>query len=322
MPRSGRAPTPLRRVIAIVAVTVLAVAAGVALERRSNALAHRVRRAIVTTLLWVLVPVVVWPSLVHLRMTSGAAAGLVVGAVGLIACGAAMGRLAGPLRLARPATGAAIVCTIQANTGFLGLPLCAALFSRAEFGEAVIYDTIVSLPMFAIGSFTVGALFGTAGGERSLRRRVPATLLSHPLIPLVAVALVAPDAWAPAWLDEPSRLAAYALAPLAFVVVGITLADEAQEGALRVPPPLTRPVAAVIALRMVAMPALVLAVSTLLIDLPSPYLLLAAMPAGINTIVVAHQTGLDLRLTVDAIVWTNAIALAGVAAYLAVVAVA
>lgn len=307
--------------IAIVAASLLAVAAGVALERRSNALAQRMRGWIVRALLWVLVPVVVWPSLVHLRLTSGVAAGLLVGACGLVACGAAMRRVAGALRLARPATGAAIICTIQANTGFLGLPLCAALFSQAEFRQAVIYDTTVSLPMFAVGSFMVGALFGAAGGDRSLRRRVPATLFSHPLLPLVAVALVAPDAWAPAWLDEPARLAAYALAPLAFVVVGITLADEAQEGALRFPPPLTRPVAAVIALRMVALPLIVLAVSTLLIDLPAPYLLLAAMPVGINTIVVAHQTGLDLRLTVDAIVWTNAIALAGVVAYLLIAAV-
>lgn len=308
--------------IAIVAVTLFAVAAGVALERRSNALAQRVRGWIITALLWVLVPVVVWPSLVHLQLTSGVAAGVLLGAVGLLAAGATMRRLARSLRLTRPATGAAIVCTIQSNTGFLGLPLCAALFTQAEFGQAVIYDTVVSLPMFAIGSFTVGALFGTAGRERSLRRHVPATLLSHPLLPLVAVALVAPDAWAPAWLDEPARLVAYTLAPLAFVVVGITLADEAQEGALRLPPPLTRPVAAVIALRMVGLPALVIAVSTFVIDLPDPYLLLAAMPVGINTILVAHQTGLDLRLTVDAIVWTNAIALTGIVAYLLVAALA
>src|SRR5690606_24985922 len=133
--------TSVPRVIAIVAASLLAVAAGVALERRSNALAQRMRGWIVRALLWVLVPVVVWPSLVHLRLTSGVAAGLLVGACGLVACGAAMRRVAGALRLARPATGAAIICTIQANTGFLGLPLCAALFSQAEFRQAVIYDT-------------------------------------------------------------------------------------------------------------------------------------------------------------------------------------
>ena len=38
-------------------------------------------------------------------------------------------------------------------------------------------------------------------------------------------------------------------------------------------------------------------------------LLLAAMPAGINVLVIAHAYGLDLRLAADSIVWTTAIAL-------------
>ena len=58
-------------------------------------------------------------------------------------------------------------------------------------------------------------------------------------------------------------------------------------------------------------PALLLALSAPLIDLPGPYLLLAAMPCGINTLLVAHVYGLDLKITAQAITWSTAIAVAG-----------
>jgi predicted permease len=309
----------LRGVIAIVLTTLLAVLAGVALERRSNRAAQCVRHVIVQSVLWLFAPFVAFVNLVHLDVSHGVGIGLLVAMTGLALTGLAMWLLArGPLGIDRPSTGAAVVCTIQANTGFFGLPLCAALFSHAELVQAVAYDSLVSLPVFVVGSFGVGAVFGTTGRDRSTPRHVLATLFSNPLIPVIAVALLAPEAWSPEWLEQPALLTAYALAPLGFVVVGITLADEAEEGALRVPPPLTRPVATVVALRMLAMPALVIAVSVLLIDLPAPFLLLAAMPTGLNTILVGHQTGLDLRLTVNAIVWTNAIAIVAILGFLLV----
>ena len=46
------------------------------------------------------------------------------------------------------------------------------------------------------------------------------------------------------------------------------------------------------------------------IDLPEPYLLLAAMPAGVNGLVVAHTYGLDLRLSAAAIAYSTAMAVA------------
>lgn len=312
--------------IAVVLTTLLAVAAGVALERRSTAVARQVRHWIVRVLLWVLIPILLWSSLVHLDVAEGAGVGLLLGVACLVLSGLAMlGLGRGPLRLPDRSTGAAIVCTIQTNTGFLGLPVCAALFSHQEFTQAVAYDALVSLPMFLVGSFLTGALLGDARHERhdrSLVRHMLATMFGNPLILVTIAALLAPEAWSPEWLQTPGQWIAYALAPLGFIVVGITLADEAEDGSLRIPPPLTRPVAALVGVRMLAMPAVVIAFSVLVIDLPDPYLLLAAMPTGLNTILVAHQTGLDLRLTVDAIVWTNAVAIAGLVVLMLVRALA
>jgi predicted permease len=75
------------------------------------------------------------------------------------------------------------------------------------------------------------------------------------------------------------------------------------------PPPLTPPVALAVGLRLVAAPGLLLALSALVVRVPHAYLLQAAMPSGINSLVVGHAFGLDLRLIAAALAWTTAIAL-------------
>src|SRR6185436_18722445 len=126
----------------------------------------------------------------------------------------------------------------------------------------------------------------------------------------VVVALLVPDAWAPEALVQPSHLAVLALLPLGFFVVGVTLGDEAKDGMLRIPPPLTPPIAAVVVLRMAFVPLVLLIVGLTLIDVPAPFYLMAAMPVGVNTVLVGHATGLDLRLTASSIAWATSIALA------------
>src|SRR5215211_4540036 len=59
-------------------------------------------------------------------------------------------------------------------------------------------------------------------------------------------------------------------------------------------------------------PALLFLLAAPLIDLPGPYLLLAAMPCGINTMIVTHAYGLDLRISAGAVAWTTAIAVAAI----------
>ena len=102
-----------------------------------------------------------------------------------------------------------------------------------------------------------------------------------------------------------------ALLPIGFFAVGAILAEEAEEGSLEIGNPLRPPVSIAIALRMIVAPGLLLAMAAPLIDLPGPYLLLAAMPVGINTLLVGHIYGLDLRLAAQAVAWSTAIAIVG-----------
>ena len=165
--------------------------------------------------------------------------------------------------------------------------------------------------MFVIGSYSVGARLGHAR-EGGVREQLRTGLLRNPVLWAVVLALLVPEAWAPEALVTPSHVAIYALLPLGFFVVGVTLGDEAKDGTLRVPPPLTPPIAAVVLLRMAFVPLVLLVVGLLFIDVPAPFYVMAAMPVGINTVIVGHATGLDLRLTSSAIAWSTVVALVGI----------
>lgn len=296
----------------IVLTVVLAVAAGAALERRDNALAHRLRTPVLQAMLWVLVPFVAYVNVAHAHISVDAGLAIAVAFTAMALAGVLAWRLAaGPLGLPRPEVGAAIVATLQPNSAYLGLPLCAVLFSEAELSQAVAYDALTSLPMLVLGSFTVGALFGTRGQAGGLAR--VRLLLRNPVLLAVLAGLLVPESWAPEALVEPSHVAIYALLPLGFFAVGVTLGDEAKEGALRVPPPLSPPVALVVVLRMAFTTAVLALLGWLVLDVPASFLLLAAMPVGVNSLVVAHATGLDLRLPAAAIAWSTTIALAAIA---------
>ena len=93
--------------------------------------------------------------------------------------------------------------------------------------------------------------------------------------------------------------------------------EEVEERTLELSSPLHPPVGAAILLRLAIAPGLLLLLSLPFIDLPGPYLLLAAMPCGINTLLVAHVYGLDAKLDAQAVAWTTAIAvIAAIAAQL------
>ena len=99
-----------------------------------------------------------------------------------------------------------------------------------------------------------------------------------------------------------------ALLPIGFFAVGAVLAEEVEEQRVQLGSPFQPPVGAAILLRLVIAPGLLLLLSLPFIDLPGPYLLLAAMPCGVNTLLVAHVYGLDAKFAARAVAWTTAVA--------------
>ena len=296
--------------LAVVLATVVSTALGVWAERRWGGRAGAASRRSLLLVLYVVLPPTTFFNLAAADLDADVGIGVAL-AIVAVAAATLVAYLVGSrlLRLDRPSVGSMLCCTLVGNTGYLGYALVAVLLGFDRLSEAVVYDILVASPALLLGAFSVGAAFGTEAGEGP-RERVGAFFTRNPPLYAAILALVAPDSLAPDLLVDASRIAIVAVLPLGFFAVGAALAEEADEGALPVPPPLDAPVAATVAIKLAVVPALLYALALPLIDLPGTYLLLAAMPCGINTMIVTHAYGLDLRLTAAAVAWSTAIAVA------------
>jgi predicted permease len=302
-----------------VALTIaVAVAVGFEAERHAGARAGSVARGVLKSMLYFLAPFAAFFNIAQLQVTADVRGGIVAGWAALLLAGA-IGWLIGRrvLHLPAPSSGVLTLNGLMANSGYLGVPLVAAVMGVEHLPEAVAYDTLVQGPVFLLGAFAVAAATGTRAGEGA-RERVRAFVSRNPPLLATLAGLAAPASLAPDALVQVAHLVVFAMLPLGFFAVGVTLATEADEGQIRFPPPFTRAIGAALVLRLALAPLLLVALSAPFIDLPTPFLILAAMPTGLNAITLAHVYGLDLRLAAGTIAWSTAVA---VAAGLAIVAI-
>ena len=293
--------------VAVVLAIVLSTAAGVWAERRWGGRAGIASRRGLLFVLYVVLPPTTFFNLAAADIDADIGFGVVLALVS-VALATVLAYLVGTklLRLGRPSVGSLMCCTLVGNTGYLGYALVAVLLGFDRLSEAVVYDILVAAPALLLGAFSVGAAFGTEAGEGP-RERTTAFFTRNPPLYAAILALIAPDSLAPEVLVDISRIVIVAVLPLGFFAVGAALAEEADEHELPIPPPFDAQVASAVALKLVVVPALLLGLAAPLIDLPGTYLLLAAMPCGINTMIVTHAYGLDLRLTASAVAWSTAI---------------
>ncbi|MFP5364493.1 MAG: AEC family transporter [Thermoleophilia bacterium] len=282
------------------------VAAGIRTQRRDGVRALALSRRLLDALLYGALPFVVFFVVADADLGAGAGVGLLLAYASLAVVGLAAHALATrALRLPTTQAATVVVAAIMGNTAYLGLPLIAALLGSEDLGLAITFDALVSGPMFFVVAFAVAATLTTGGQPAHLRLRT--YLVRNPPLIAVTAALVAPDALAPDVLVDVARVALVCLAPVGFFVVGVQLAAEHTA----FPPPLTAPVATIVGLRLLAAPALLLALAAASpVDVPDAYLLQAAMPVGVNTLVVAHAYELDRGLAAAALAWSTALALA------------
>ena len=211
-----------------------------------------------------------------------------------------------------PSNGVLVNISLQGNTNYLGLPLCAALLGTDHLPEAIAYDSFVQAPVFLLGVFGVAAAMGTKAGG-SAGERVRTFLFKNPVLLAVVAGLLAPAALAPAALVDVSHVIVFAALPWGFFCAGVILAEHLERGAA-VRPALSPPVGAAIVMRLVLAPLLLLLLAAPFIDLPPAYLLAAATPAGLNGLTVAHAYGLDLRYAASSLAWTTGIGVTGMSA--------
>jgi len=283
------------------------VAVGVVAEQRRPQAAALAARRSLTLMLYVLLPPVIFFNIASSHIDVNHGVGLVLGLIASSLAAATAYLLASRvLRLSRPQTGAVVCTVLSVNTGYLGYPLTVALLGRDQLPTAVLYDVLVTGPCLLLGAFAVGAALGTKAGEGP-GERVRAFFTRNPPLYAAIAGLLAPDVLAPQVLVDFSQALLVAILPIGFFAVGATLAENAEHGQLPMPPPLTRPVAVALGARLALAPALLMLLAAPLIDLPAAYRLMAAMPSGINSMVVAHAYGLDMEITAEAVTWSTAI---------------
>lgn len=292
---------------AIIAAIVVSTAAGLWAERQFGAGARLASRRSLLFVLYFVLPPVTFLNLTPADLDLDAGLGIGFALLSLAILGGLAWLLASRLlRLPRRAVGAVISAVIVVNTGYLGYAVVAALVGFDGLDQVVAYDILVSGPGLLVGSFSVGAAFGDSAGEGA-RERTIGFLTRNPALYAALLALLAPDALAPQPLVDLSRVVIISVLPLGFFAVGVALAQGAGSGAGALAPRLDPPIAAAVALRLIGGPLLLLGLSAAFIEIPHTYLLLAAMPCGLNTMIVGHAYGLDLRIAAGAIAWSTAI---------------
>ncbi|HNC04834.1 MAG TPA: hypothetical protein PLS38_00860 [Solirubrobacterales bacterium] len=299
----------------ILLAIVVSVAAGIFGERRWPDKAGTGSRRGLLLILYFVLPPIVFFNLVHVELSFGGGAGIAAGILTSICVGLLAWTLAVPvLKLSRPVAGAVIVSSILANTSYLGYPLVYTLMGGDALTDAVLFDVVVSYLTLMIGAFGVGAAFGTKAGE-GFRARLKAFFFKNPLLVAAILGLLAPESLAPDIAVEISRILVVLPLVVGFFAVGAILTEEVRDGVMKVPPRPHRPLGAVIFCRLIAAPSLLLLFTLPVSGVPSSYYLLAVMPTGLNSMIVGHAYGLDLRTCAEAIVYSTTIVLVGVAGY-------
>jgi len=296
----------------VVLTIAVSLALGVAAERRYADRASAAARRMLKVLLYGFTPPVAFLNIVGLELTADVGGGIVIGWAALIAAGVlawAFGRRV--LGLRPPSNGVLVNISLQGNTNYLGLPLCAALLGAEHLPEAIAYDSFVQAPVFLLGVFGVAAAMGEKAGG-TLGQRVRAFVFKNPVLLAVVAGLLAPASLAPAALVSVSHAIVFLALPWGFFCAGVILAEHLESGRAR--PSIDAPLGAAIVMRLVLAPLLLLLLAAPFIDLPPAYLLAAATPAGLNGLTVAHAYGLDLRYAASSLAWTTGIGVAGMSA--------
>ena len=297
-------------VLLTAALIIAGTAVGVGAEHRYPTAAVALARRFLKAILYFAVPLIIFFNLARAHISVDNGVGLLLALLTLTLVGTFAWFVSSRvLKLSRAQTGAVMVTSIVANTTYLGYPLTVALLGHDHLSTGVLYDVLVGGPSLMLGAFGIGAAFGDKAGE-GLRQRLKAFLTRNPPLYAAILGLLAPRALAPTVLVDASQVLAICVLPVGFFAVGATLAEGAEHGELPFPPPMNPPVALAVISRIALAPAVLMLLAAPLIDLPSAYRLMSAMPTGLNAMIVSHAYGLDNRTVAEAITWSTAIVVA------------
>ncbi len=188
-----------------------------------------------------------------------------------------------------PATRA--IAATFGNSVQIGIPMASALFGEAGLAIHITVVSLHALVLLSVATTLVEMDLAREAGRSSLRQTLLLTLRNtviHPVVlPVVAGLLFnAAGGILPAPVDEALQMLASAVVPVCLVLIGVSLATYGLGGR-------TRGGGAVIAFKLLAMPALVLVFGHWVLGLNglplAVVVMIAAMPVGSNALIFAQR---------------------------------
>jgi predicted permease len=292
----------------VIAVIVVVAMVSGALARQRSERPDRYVAVALDLVMLVFVPLIGYAFASRLVFNTSTIVGIVcgyavIGAVGVLAWQITDRRM----HLSRAQQGGVVLGSVLANTGYLGLPVALTLLDRKEFPQSVAWDALISMPMALLIAPFLAAAFSPSHQHAHVGQQLVAVMRRAPAIPALLAGLLVPDAWVPHWLVELATVAVYAILPVGFFAVGVTLMRLRRDDAR----PPRAAVGVIVLLRNVVAPGLFVLVGMLVLPQePRAFALQAAMPCGLNALFIGHAFDLDTGVIATAIAWSTALVLA------------
>jgi malonate transporter len=239
----------------------------------------------------VTLPVLTFRTLAHMSPADLSVPAMVAavlgGAFAIYALGFLIERLAGR-DLAEANIAGLAACF--SNTGFVGLPVAMLAFGPSSIGPVAIAMALYAAVVFGVGVVISELAREPDGGLAAGLRRAGRAMVRSPLIMLSALGVV--WAWAGLPLSGPADTLAATLAgataPCALIAIGLFIAMPRESAA-------PAPIARVVLLKLVGHPLATAGLLLLLPPMPPMWgtmaILMAAMPSGASSFVLAGGAG-------------------------------
>jgi len=198
------------------------------------------------------------------------------------------------------------------NSGFMGVPLCLAVFGREGLHPAIIATLLTACLLFglSLALIEVGLQQGRGTGRALLR--VSAILARNPLLiaPVLGLAVALARLPLPGPVLRFTGLLGGAASPCALVTIGLFLAQSRAAGQGRAG---RREVLAIVALKLVLQPLITGVLVFRVFDLGQPWasaaLLLSALPVGTGPFMLAKLYDRKAAITARAILLSTVLSL-------------
>lgn len=191
-----------------------------------------------------------------------------------------------------------------ANTGYIGLPLCALTFGQQGLGPAVVAATLTISANFAVSIVLIEFGAQKDKGLFSSIRNAILSLLKNPLIiaPIAAVLIGVSGYSLPQWLAQAIKLLGAAASPCALVAIGLFLAQKQQH----TDAPLS---ISLVLFKLVLQPALAWYLAFHVFDMPELWaksaVLLSALPTGTGPFMLAELYRRGEAIASRTILWST-----------------